>query len=426
MPPTLTAIASAFASPAAASCGSAACLVNTQWQIHGIPTEAGGTLFQLQYDYIKQDQLLSGSHKTSVAPEDADASEQKTVSQTLIASLDYTFDQRWGVTATLPAVKRQHDHLADPFDEPTPESWDYTRVGDARIVGRYRFIAADSYNVGAQFGVVLPTGSHTVTNADGVVAERSLQPGTGATSGVLGLYANYAAHDGAIWFAQVQFQGAMATTDEFRPGNQVLVTAGVTWPITESVVAAGAVERSVEGARLRHQRRTRGKRRSLAILQPRVELHGVAAGPALRVRPAAALPLCQRHAARRQLGGRRRRDVPLLTDGLSAPTSATLTLEIPMKTITHRRGPGLRSLLACAVVRRRASHVSDAWVRGTVPGQKVTGAFMQLTSPSDATLDRRDFAEREVRRDPRDEKGWRRDEDEGVDRLHCRRANRSS
>ena len=30
--------------------------------------------------------------------------------------------------------------------------------------------------------------------------------------------------------------------------------------------------------------------------------------------------------------------------------------------------------------------VSDAWVRGTVVGQKVSGAFMQLTSPADATL----------------------------------------
>ena len=97
-------VAVPFAMPAAASCGSAACLVNTQWQIQGIPTEAGGTLFQLQYDYIKQDTLLAGSHKTSVAPEDADALEQKTLSQTLIASLDYTFNRNWGVTATLPVV----------------------------------------------------------------------------------------------------------------------------------------------------------------------------------------------------------------------------------------------------------------------------------------------------------------------------------
>jgi periplasmic copper chaperone A len=30
--------------------------------------------------------------------------------------------------------------------------------------------------------------------------------------------------------------------------------------------------------------------------------------------------------------------------------------------------------------------VSDAWVRGTVPGQKATGAFMSLKSASDAAL----------------------------------------
>jgi copper(I)-binding protein len=30
--------------------------------------------------------------------------------------------------------------------------------------------------------------------------------------------------------------------------------------------------------------------------------------------------------------------------------------------------------------------VTDAWVRGTVPGQKVTGAFMQITSATDASL----------------------------------------
>ena len=30
--------------------------------------------------------------------------------------------------------------------------------------------------------------------------------------------------------------------------------------------------------------------------------------------------------------------------------------------------------------------VSDAWVRGTVPGQQTTGAFMRLNSPADVTL----------------------------------------
>ena len=225
--------------PAIASCGSAACLVNTQWQIHGIPTEAGGTLFQLQYDYIKQDTLLAGSKKTSVAPEDADALEQKTISQTAIASLDYAFSRDWGATVTLPLVARNHDHLADPYGEPTPESWNFTRLGDLRVVGRYRFASNPSASVGVQAGLVLPTGSTDVADAEGVVAERSLQPGTGATSGVVGAYANYASDNGSLWFAQLQFQGAISTKDDYRPGNQLLLTGGVSWPVTDSLALLG-------------------------------------------------------------------------------------------------------------------------------------------------------------------------------------------
>jgi hypothetical protein len=90
-----------------------------------------------------------------------------------------------------------------------------------------------------QFGVVLPTGPTNVTNSEGVQAERSLQPGTGATSGVLGLYTNYAAQNGSLWFAQAQFQGAMATKDDYRPGNQLLLTGGVSWPVSDSVALLG-------------------------------------------------------------------------------------------------------------------------------------------------------------------------------------------
>ena len=91
--------------------------------------------------------------------------EQKTLSQTLIASLDYAFNRCWGLTATLPVVSKRHDHLADPYGDPTPESWNFTDLGDARIVGRYRFAASDASSTGVQFGVVLPTGPTNVTNA---------------------------------------------------------------------------------------------------------------------------------------------------------------------------------------------------------------------------------------------------------------------
>ena len=41
--------------------------------------------------------------------------------------------------------------------------------------------------------------------------------------------------------------------------------------------------------------------------------------------------------------------------------------------------------LASAVAQAEVA-VSDAWIRGTVPGQRATGAFMQLASPGDSAL----------------------------------------
>ena len=47
----------------------------------------------------------------------------------------------------------------------------------------------------------------------------------------------------------------------------------------------------------------------------------------------------------------------------------------------------LVAILAAAVASAVAQViVSDAWVRGTVAGQQVTGAFMQLKSPADLAL----------------------------------------
>ncbi len=42
--------------------------------------------------------------------------------------------------------------------------------------------------------------------------------------------------------------------------------------------------------------------------------------------------------------------------------------------------------LACAFPAAAEVTVADAWVRGTIPGQKVTGAFMQIASTTDTAL----------------------------------------
>lgn len=52
----------------------------------------------------------------------------------------------------------------------------------------------------------------------------------------------------------------------------------------------------------------------------------------------------------------------------------------PLRTAAMLLGIGLALPAAAQVA------VTEAWVRGTIAGQKATGAFMQLKSPADATL----------------------------------------
>lgn len=218
---------------AAASCGSAFCTVNTQWDAQGLAAEAGRFTLDLRYEYIRQDQLRRGSRNISPAEDTSDATELQTVNRNLVTGLDYSFDNHWGVAASLPMVKREHSHVADPAGAATFESWDFSRVGDARVLGRYQLdsgVPTDRY--GLQFGLKLPTGSHSVANADGTPAERALQPGTGSTDMLIGGYYSYRPQYRDFGgFAQVLYQRAVTTRDGFRPGDQWTLTAGLNAPL---------------------------------------------------------------------------------------------------------------------------------------------------------------------------------------------------
>jgi len=88
-----------------------------------------------------------------------------------------------------------------------------------------------------------------------------------------------------------------------------------------------------------------------------------------------------------------------------AAGAATVEEGLPTARIiprSTRRAPGTRSrrmtgmierlllsaalLLGSVSVAHAEVTVSDAWIRGTVPGQRATGAFMQLRSSGDASL----------------------------------------
>jgi hypothetical protein len=218
--------------PARASCGAAFCTLNTHWETQGVWTEPGLRV-DLRYEYLKQDQLLAGRNKTQPEGIPDTHDEIQTYNRNLFLGLDYTFDQHWGGSLQLPWINRQHVHIHNDAP-PETETWKFDEMGDARVIGRYQFSPdADNHAAwGMTAGLKLPTGEFDKTNAEGVPAERSLQPGSGTTDLLFGIYTNSLMLIGdrpARKFFQAHVQYPANARDGFRPGNIYGLDAGVTY-----------------------------------------------------------------------------------------------------------------------------------------------------------------------------------------------------
>ena len=134
----------------------------------------------------------------------------------------------------LPFVHRDHFHLQNADDgSQTPESWHFKEIGDLRVLARRRLESVEDRNFGVLGGVKLPTGKTDVTNADGELAERMLQPGTGTTDLILGYYINSMrpiAEIPARFFFQTQVQAPVNESKGFRPGTHFSADAGIAYP----------------------------------------------------------------------------------------------------------------------------------------------------------------------------------------------------
>jgi len=221
-----------------ASCGSAFCTVNSNWNLQGVAAEPGLRL-DLRYEYINQDQPRAGKDKVAVGQIPGDHDEVKTINRNLIATLDYTFNDQWGVTATIPVSDRSHFHLDNDTGAPLPEQWNFSRVGDIRVLGRYQLRSENqqTYSLsfyGLNFGLKLPTGSRDVINADGDRAERTLQPGTGTTDLLLGAYySRFLPNSNASWFVQGLWQSPLNSREDYRPGRRASLDLGYRYEATD-------------------------------------------------------------------------------------------------------------------------------------------------------------------------------------------------
>jgi hypothetical protein len=221
-----------------ASCGSAFCMVNTSWDVHGVWTEPGAKL-DLRYEYVNQDQLRSGSDKIAVGQIPRDHEELKTINRNWIASFDYAFNARWGATVTAPVSDRQHQHIETATAE--FERWDFTKLGDMRVLGRYQLVSEKAGEpqldyFGLNFGFKLPTGRVDILNAAGERAERTLQPGTGTTDILLGAYyrSRLPLRDSS-WFVQALYQQPLNNHEDYRPGKRITVDLGYRYDLTPNL-----------------------------------------------------------------------------------------------------------------------------------------------------------------------------------------------
>lgn len=225
---------------AQASCGQAFCVVNTNWAMQGVPADVDSSRLDLRYEVINQNQLRQGKRNISPAEDDGDTVERHTFNRNLVASYDYTFSERWNLAVSVPLQQREHDHVADPSGAASYEQWNFTKLSDVKALASYRFANEEDplNHFGLQFGVKLPTGSHSVANADGTRAERALQPGSGSTDAIVGgYYTHRGLSAGAAWFVQGSQQQAVSTRDDFRPGSVTSLTVGYRQPVSTALSA---------------------------------------------------------------------------------------------------------------------------------------------------------------------------------------------
>lgn len=221
----------AFTHLASASCGSAFCVINTDWSSQGSWVEPGMRL-DLRFETIELDKPQSGSDRVAVGQIPRHHDEVETKNRNWVANLEWNLDPTWGLALSIPYVDREHVHVHNHHGEQLLETWHFRDLGDARITARHEvFASRDSPerqdSAGFTFGVKLPTGKHDIANADGDLAESTLQPGTGTTDLLLGGYWHGAAPLRDVsWFARAQAVIPASSRDDFKPGRQLLLDAG--------------------------------------------------------------------------------------------------------------------------------------------------------------------------------------------------------
>ena len=221
------------------ACSSCGCTLSSSWDSQGFATSSGFR-FDIRYDYLNQSQLRSGSdavERADFAPPQAREIEIATINRYTTLGFDYSPNADWGINLQLPYIDRRHSTVTE--DETEVSTSHSGSLGDVRLLARYQGFTPER-NVGIQFGLKLPTGSHAVDFSGGPEAgqrlDRGLQPGSGSTDALLGAYKFGTINQDWDYFVDGQMQVAIATSDHFRSGTSLNLNAGLRYMGNETFI----------------------------------------------------------------------------------------------------------------------------------------------------------------------------------------------
>jgi hypothetical protein len=227
----------------------------------------------LEFDFINQDQLRSGTSSISnaqvAAINDAGGSqevEKQTINRYVTAGLSYRPNGDWNFNLLVPYIDRSHSTYGAAMNPLTPEKVSGASVdslGDIRFITSFQGLLP-THNLGFQLGVIVPTGDYGGPNANGTgivgrnpvafnsgpnsripspgnLLDTSLQAGAGATDIIVGAYYYQAVSQNFDAFVNGQFQAALwhkldQPGEDYRPGNLATVSFGVRYEENPTIV----------------------------------------------------------------------------------------------------------------------------------------------------------------------------------------------
>ena len=193
-----------------------------------------------RYDYFNQTQLRTRTGKVDRAGIPFPASQeiqQGTANRVSNVFIDCSPRHDLGVTVHVPYINRNHTTIvAGDTDVSTSNT---ESMGDVRVLGRYLGFSED-HSWGIQAGVKFATGSYHNNFIDGPQAgnplDRGLQPGTGTTDLLPGLFKFGALNRDWDYFGQALVQVPMNSKEGFRPGTGLNVNLGVRYMSFEKII----------------------------------------------------------------------------------------------------------------------------------------------------------------------------------------------